>query len=267
MILLLICIWVLTRLRFGDYDEDFFNALRATDSIGVMTRKFYYIGLMLPDFVDTNAQKGIRSLITHLYNDLPRSMDVSKDHVIEKCILGVWIRIPIKVSATIKMDHSSPLLIYDQTVSQVQQLMYFNGEFPNSNLQKVWEMVEWARSEGLSPDKKALIYGAYMHTVHDLYAHMVAQPSLFGYPYATESDSALSKDLLFYPELYYELFTATYIPDWDFVHQLYEEYWWFDAPEFNGFYGYIDPYSFFTRVNMVGIFNKYDWQYFDFSPV
>ena len=52
-------------------------------------------------------------------------------------------------------------------------------------------MVDYAKRMGWSAPEKALIYGAYMHTIHDFYAHEVTQPSLYGHPYVLESDSTL----------------------------------------------------------------------------
>jgi len=228
-----------------DYDPEFYSALLRNDSVGVMTRKFYYIGLVLPDLIDTNAQKAMQALITHLYEDLPGDTTVVIDYTVQKEILGVWIRIPLRITASVHMNIFSPLRIQEATYNQVQQLMYFNGDFPNTNLTKLREMVEFAKSQGWSPVDKALIYGAYMHVIHDLYAHMVLQPALFGYPYVVESDSVVDKGLLYFPELYYELFTDTYIPDWSFMEDLYAGYSFFDDPSANGFY-FSFPYSFYT---------------------
>ena len=241
-----------------DYDPEFYSALLRNDSVGVMTRKFYYIGLVLPDLIDTNAQKAMQALITHLYEDLPGDTTVVIDYTVQKEILGVWIRIPLRITASVHMNIFSPLRIQEATYNQVQQLMYFNGDFPNTNLTKLREMVEFAKSQGWSPVDKALIYGAYMHVIHDLYAHMVLQPALFGYPYVVESDSVVDKGLLYFPELYYELFTDTYIPDWSFMEDLYAGYSFFDDPSANGFY-FSFPYSFYTI--KCGDWIGYTWSY------
>ena len=47
-----------------DYDSDFYNTLLRDDSIGMMTRKFYYIGVLLPDLLDSNGQHVVQALIT-----------------------------------------------------------------------------------------------------------------------------------------------------------------------------------------------------------
>ncbi len=258
-----------------DFDPDFYHALTSEDSVGVMTRKFYYIGLMLPDLIDTNTQKAIRSLLITLHDTLPTDTNISLGITISRKVLGLWIRVPVRITADIRLNSYSPLRIYDETYTQVQQLMYFNGEFPNTNLTKLHEMVEYARRQRWSTVDKAMIYGAYMHVIHDLYAHMVLQPALFGYPYAIEADSAFGRGLLYFPELYYELFTETYIPDWSFMEDLYKGYVTYlnGGDQCNHFSG-ITPYSFFT--NEIGTtvgcreFNRVgyqDWQILNFSPV
>lgn len=258
-----------------NYDPDFYNALLSDDSLGIMTRKFYYIGLILPDLVDTNAQKSIKKLIETLHDSLPLDSTITLEYTVSENILGLWIRIPLRITARVRLNSYSPLRIRDQTYNNVQQLIYFNGNFPNNNLEKLREMAEYARTHNWSPADKAMIYGAYMHVIHDLYAHMALQPTLFGYPYATESDSALERGLLYFPEWYHELFSETYIPDWSFLEDLYMRYttYW-NAPVCNHFEG-IMPYSFFTNEIRIAVGNcQYynrvdyqDWQVLNFPPV
>ncbi len=259
-----------------DFDPDFYHALTSEDSVGVMTRKFYYIGLMLPDLIDTNTQKAIRSLLITLHDTLPTDTNISLSITISRKVLGLWIRVPVRITADIRLNSYSPLRIYDETYNQVQQLMYFNGEFPNTNLTELHEMVEYARIQRWSTVDKAMIYGAYMHVIHDLYAHMVLQPALFGYPYAIEADSAFGRGLLYFPELYYELFTETYIPDWSFMEDLYKGYvTYLNCGDQRNHFSGITPYSFFTNeigTTAVGCrgFKRVgyqDWQTLNFSPV
>ncbi len=198
-----------------DFDPEFYSALcEGNTNTGVFTRKFYYLGLILPDMVDTVAQLGTRELITELYENLPEDSTITLDYTFSQNILGVWIRLPVTITATVKMkSNHHGLKIRDFTYNNVQDPMYFNGNFPNTNLAKLKEMVDYAKSQGWTPEEKALIYGAYMHVIHDLYAHMVLQPSLFGHAFSIESDSAAGKGLLEIPECYYEALTATHIGD------------------------------------------------------
>jgi hypothetical protein len=52
-----------------NYDLEFFNDLNRpeTDSIGLWTRKMYYIGLTLPDLLDEGVEISVCSLLTDLH--------------------------------------------------------------------------------------------------------------------------------------------------------------------------------------------------------
>ena len=84
-----------------------------------------------------------------------------------------------------------------------------------------------------------LVFPTLMYA-HDLATHVV------------------DKGLLYFPELYYELFTETYIPDWSFMEDLYAGYSFFNDPSFNGFY-FSFPYSFYTI--KCGDWIGYTWSY------
>jgi len=210
-----------------DFDPQFYRDLTGprNEYIPMLTRKFYYIGCMLPDMF--TQQDYIKSIIDRLYH--------VRDTIIQ--IAGTRI---------IHIQMTGPLYIQDITEAMIQApLISRDEDDPHRNLDKLREMVLWARDHCRYSYEKAMIYGCYMHVVHDIYAHMVLQPTLFGYPYVVESDSVVDKGLLYFPELYYELFTETYIPDWSFMEDLYAGYSFFDAPSANGFY-FSFPYSFYT---------------------
>jgi len=50
-----------------DYDSLFYQDLLSPWAPGVETRKFYYIGTILPDMLWKDSQEAIQSLVTSLY--------------------------------------------------------------------------------------------------------------------------------------------------------------------------------------------------------
>ncbi|MGQ9701735.1 MAG: hypothetical protein ACUVQT_04690, partial [bacterium] len=93
------------------------------------------------------------------------------------------------------------------------------------------------------------IYGAFMHVVHDMYATF-QQASRFGYGKCYDSDSALSQLILRYAETYHELFSQTYITDWErFIKPLYSSPFLVNNVV-NGYYR--DACNFYRSVNEAG---------------
>ena len=221
------------------FDSEFYDTLIVDNEWGMLTRKFYYIGTTLPDLLDTTTQSGIRRLITRLGEERG----------------GFWGLV-------------GPLYIEDEIKDLVQTPLLFNAPHPNRNLKKLREMVLYAKEQGWHPVFKALIYGAYMHVVQDLYAHMMLQPSRYGYGYAVESDSAFNLGgypvgLLFYEENYYEAFTPTYISDWSFIETLYKGTMWSGG----NFYGFVrGSMEFYFKVRTNGSIIA-RWQDMDFDAV
>ncbi|MBE0433934.1 hypothetical protein IBX73_10790 [candidate division WOR-3 bacterium] len=126
-------------------------------------------------------------------------------------------------------------------------------------------MADYARQQSWTPYEKALIYGSLMHVVHDLYAHTFIQSSRFGYGKCYDSDSALSKGILFYGETYHELFSSTHITDWgQFIKLLYASpLWkiqWFDSY-------YTDACNFFRIINLLTGQIETTWQDTNFVEV
>lgn len=171
-----------------DFDRRFYDSLTKTPSnerevVNKMKLlKFYYIGLTLPDMFVPEGQGAIRELIDALYPKREFLCD--------------------------------PLHIKDVTYCNTRDPIIFIDPQPNQNLTVLRKMAEYARSQNWSPYEKALIYGAYMRVIQDLYAHIVLQPSRFGYGYAVDSDSALTEPILRFGETWHEIFTQTYITDW-----------------------------------------------------
>ncbi len=163
----------------------------------MLTRKFYYLGLTLPDMLKGKEEvKGIADL---LWNHREYFDDVVP-----------W----------------NPLCLDYDFYSNFEVEMQINGDH---DIDKYAQMAEYARINfGTEHQKKALIYGAYMHVIHDQFAHMVLQPSLFGYgkAYDISTKSTLDENILGHPEAYYELLTPTYINNWDFMEDLYIECVW-----------------------------------------
>jgi len=186
-----------------DFDPQFYRDLTGprNEYIPMLTRKFYYIGCMLPDMF--TQQDYIKSIIDRLYH--------VRDTIIQ--IAGTRI---------IHIQMTGPLYIQDITEAMIQApLISRDEDDPHRNLDKLREMVLWARDHCRYSYEKAMIYGCYMHVVHDIYAHEVLQPSRFGYGLAVEPPQAEEDAFLQVPELYYEYFSQTYIDDWSFILDLY----------------------------------------------
>lgn len=173
-----------------------------TSLTGMEVRKFYYIGLTLPDLLLDAQMSAARGILNALH-----SVRVN---------VREWY---LEVDASLE----GPLSITDTTYDSIQkQISYGQNELPmNSNFPKVCQMVEYARSRNWNPKYKALIYGCYMHIIQDLLGSFVLLPSRFGYGYAIDSDSALAKPILGYAELYYEILSATHLNenDWSCIEQ------------------------------------------------
>lgn len=171
-----------------NFDPEFYDCVTGAHP-NIQARKFYYIGLTLPDMFD--FQDGIASLIDSLY--------AFRDEIGAIC-------------------DKTPVYIKTITRNNVQATIKFIDSPPNANFKALWRMANWARTHQSSPCYRALVYGAVMHVIHDLFAHQVLQPSRFGYGYAVQSDSMhAADDPVFLGEVYHELFTPTYIPDWSFI--------------------------------------------------
>jgi hypothetical protein len=198
---------------WNNFDPNFVNTFNLNTTQGKVTRKFYYLGLSLPDMFDEAAQNGINKLIQELYN---------KTYTYYDTIYGVPYQYTFRVRDAIMS--TSALYIKDATAAQMNSLMYFNSDARGHDLAKLWSMVCYAKNNNPGPWPKALIYGAYMHAVQDLYAHMVQQPSTFGHGYAINSEFTDMSDPLQIPEAYHELFSTTYIPSWDFMKWTYSGY-------------------------------------------
>ena len=158
-----------------DYDDTFANYLNNgdfTNAITLKITKFYYLGLTLPDMFD--QQDAIREVVNNLYDN--------RNYI----------------------DDASSLEIKVETKNGVNSDITFNGALPNHNIEKLREMAEYAKSQEWSALEKSLIYGAYMHAIHDSYANSVFQPSLFGYGKVYDKSG---NNVMSHPENYYELFT------------------------------------------------------------
>ncbi len=163
-----------------------------------LTRKFYLIGLTLPDILDTTNQRQIQKLLITIHN------------IDDNDYSGV-------------INFGDVLYVSDGDSSVISEII----EFPdgvkdlNHNLTQLKRMADYARAHGWSPYEKALIYGAYLHVVQDLYGHMITQPTFFGYDYAVEGDSAIRADIGHYYEGMYEIYTPAAIDDWSFLDLIY----------------------------------------------
>ncbi len=180
-----------------NYDPEFYDSLVSAQTWWEQSRslhrlstlKFYYIGLTLPDLLRPAAQDTVRNILNKLYEESSNLCD--------------------------------PLKITETTHNLVQADMIFPTGTNSHNLEKLSAMVHYAKDQHWLPAEKALIYGAYMHALHDMYATFM-QASRFGYGKCYDSDSALKYDILRYGELYHELFSQTYIGNWEvFVRPLY----------------------------------------------
>jgi hypothetical protein len=232
-----------------DYDPEFYNALILPDTsiIGFEVRKFYYIGLTLPDLLRDQNMSIVRGLINTLYE--------YRDSVVRE-----WYG-----SAGVSLD--GPLYITDTTYQYVQiPITYAGGELPmNSNFAKVYQMVQYARNRNWGPKYKALIYGCYMHVIHDLFIDMALIPSCFGYGFAIDSDSALSKVILFYAETYNELLTPTHLTEVDYrcIEQgVYgaRRYENGKVALFGGYFDFYPVWKYYNEAGQMGYEHKFGWQ-------
>ncbi|KPK68381.1 hypothetical protein AMJ87_12010, partial [candidate division WOR_3 bacterium SM23_60] len=180
-----------------DYDPDFYNrmitpAQSIPDSVlKMMTYKFYYIGTTFPDVLWPNAQSLIRGLISNLF-DYRDNLD-------------------------------DPMHIQEWTKNDVQVPVIFQSGTDSHNLHRLYLMVEYAKSNNWTPYAKSMIYGAYLHALCDMYATFT-QASRFGYGKCYDSDSAIHYDVLYFGELYHELFSQTHMYNWvQFIKSLYTE--------------------------------------------
>ncbi len=191
-----------------DFDPEFYEVLTSPDPIFMQTqeeldnflaKKFYYIGTTLPDMFDYDAQGAIQGIINELYNLI---------------LDGAGITEPRHGYA-----------IKENTYNNIhEQIIFGENEEPNQNLEKISEMAIYARNQGWSPYKKALIYGCYAHLLEDIVAHMVLQPATFGYGKTIDSPELATEGLLSSGEIFHELFTATHIndADWELIdHHLF----------------------------------------------
>ncbi|MEO0136172.1 MAG: hypothetical protein ABIL40_10085 [candidate division WOR-3 bacterium] len=187
------------------YDPAFYQLIdpSRTDIWAVRARKFYFIGLALPDILD--QQEGIRSFANSLY--------ALKGELIEPA-------------------YRSAIDIYDNTKSQVQTTITFNGPPPNANLTKLKQMADWVKTNVSNVEDRAVVYGALMHVIQDLYAHMNLESSRFGYGRVIQPNGTPVEEPIFVGEPYYEMFVPTYVPSWDFVKN--DIYRSFDVPYSGG---------------------------------
>jgi len=222
-----------------NYDPAFYNALvnaqstweNSADVQKLSLLKFYYIGLTFPDMLWPHAQGMIRGLIAKLYET--------------GGLTG-----PFDITAT--------------TYNLVQTEIEFSYGDNSHNLEKLYQMVNYARSQNWPPAEKALIYGAFMHVVHDLYGHTALQSARFSYGKCYDSDSALHQNILRYGELYHELFSQTHITNWfKFIIPLYCSVDW-TTPEIPVFRE--DAFGFYRQINVDPVEWKV-WQELDFDPV
>lgn len=164
-----------------EFDPIFYGYLTRPDNdiLGVLTRKFYYIGLTLPDMFlsresgDFDMQGTLRTLAFKLDTFRQR---------LENTVIWRHTNIfkgdsEIVLKVEFSLKNPSPLLLTSTTLSNIATPITFPGPFPNSNLRKLQEMALYARSRtDWSPRTKALIYGAYMHVIQDHFAAMVFHP-------------------------------------------------------------------------------------------
>ena len=102
--------------------ESFGDSSFAADLDMMLVRKFYLIGLTLPDLLDYSSQCKARDLLNELY-------DV-RDHATG----------PLKISST--------------THDNVQTPIAFPGASPNRNLEKLRQMALYARDAGWASQGK-----------------------------------------------------------------------------------------------------------------
>lgn len=121
---------------WSDFDSNFKVLLEQDSYWGHMTRKFYYIGLAIPDMID--KQEEIRGFLDQM------------------------------IAAN---DHLNRALYIPDEVGENLDTMSFNGPVPNHNVEAMREMACWVRDNGSTSYERALVYGAYMHVIQDEFAH------------------------------------------------------------------------------------------------
>jgi hypothetical protein len=239
-----------------NYDPDFYNALMLPDTsvTGFEVRKFYYIGLTLPDLLDDQNMGIVRGLINTLY--------AYRDSVVRKSY------------GSVNVSLDGPLSITDTTYNNVQtHITYPSGELPmNSNFPKTCSMVQYARNRNWGPKYKALIYGCFMHNIQDLYQGMALVPSRFGYGYAIDSDSVLSKVVLGYAEKYYEILSPTHLTetDWRCIEQgLYgaRRYENCKVALLGGYFDFYPLWQYYNEAGQMGYEHKLGWQQMNIAYV
>jgi hypothetical protein len=214
-----------TKEVWRDFDYSFYYRLNGPEdnNDAIITRKYYYIGLTLPDMLSSNqtsnfgAQEMLRTLVFQL--------DTFRQRLENTMIwYNTGIHYPptgeeIVLQVRYNLKAACPLRLASATLNNITTTITFPGASPNSNLPKLRELALYARSRtDWHPYKKALIYGSYMHAIQDFYAGTTLIPTRFGDGYTVESESVRSDFILSFPELFYEaLYTPSYIPDWRFV--------------------------------------------------
>jgi hypothetical protein len=194
-----------------EFDPEFYNYLIQPEEVyawedieAQMTQKFFYIGSIMPDMFIKEAQNTIQDVINALY-------DVRQD-------IPGWL-----------VDFNHAYYIKNHTHNNIQSKILFddpndpNDPYdlePNQNLEKIRAMAYYARDNNWSPYKKALIYGCYMHLIEDAIAHMILQPATFGYGRSIETHKFEEDVLLRSGEDFHELFTPTFINDWNWVKKI-----------------------------------------------
>ena len=221
-----------------DYDRAFYDSLTKTptnytETVSKMKLlKFYYIGLTFPDMLLPDGQRNAKGMIDTLY--------------------------------PMRNDLYDPLYITDATYNNTRVPIIFIDLQPNQNITKLRQMVEYAKNQGWTSCSKALIYGAYMHVIQDIYGHMIHQPTRFGYGFALDSDSALTEPILRFCETWHEIFTPTYITGWsEAINTL---FYGVKDPQTNQPQLRRAPMQFYREFNNLGQ-NYHGWQDLDFLPV
>ena len=180
-----------------DFDPEFYDSLMCDEQIywgnprAQMIQKFYYIGTTLPDMFD-EAQDAIQEILNALYNA-------------RNSVPG-WL-----------IQYNYAFYIKDHTRNNIQSKIIFNDPSPNQNIEKIREMVLYAKNHNWNPYKKAMIYGCYVHLLEDVVAHMILQPATFGYGRSIESPELIDENLLASGEVFHEAFTPTYITSWSWT--------------------------------------------------
>lgn len=94
-----------------DYDLDFYYALIGDCPQGTETRKFYYIGLMLPDMLDATAQN---SQIKEEEVVIPESLtrEQTDVHIIKGSYGGQWPRNESRIPSWLFYEGSCPASVH-----------------------------------------------------------------------------------------------------------------------------------------------------------